>query len=136
MPGLSDGEIAAIENEIGISLPAEVKQAFARDNGLRGPTDIWLLFPHSADPNEDIVRMNKMLKAEDWFPEALLTYAIVGTDGTGGLICVKGDGQEASIWYPAEGEHFHERRSSVGEIWQLIRQLYAETDEQLDPDRD
>ena len=32
----------------------------------------------------------------------------------------------AVIWYPSEGEQFHEQRKSVGEIWDLIRQLYSE----------
>ena len=124
MSGLSEAEVAAIEKEIGVELSDEIKLAYAASNGLRGPTNIWLLFPSSNDINEDIVHMNT-LRDEDWFPRSLTNYAIVGTDGGSGLICVSRHGN-AVIWHPVEGEHFAEQRETVGEIWDLIRQLYSE----------
>lgn len=123
-----------MEENIAIDLPDEVRQAFANNNGLLGPTGIWLLFPRNDDSNDDIVRLNKNLKSEDWFPAALKEYAFIGSDGCGGLICTSSDGRTAAIWNPADGEHFHEQKSSVGEIWDLIRRLYTDSEAQLDED--
>jgi len=128
MPGLSATQIDAVEAEVGFKLPSLVREVYANGNGLRGPTNIWLLYPRSDGDIDDIVRTNSVLKAEDWFPPSLLNQVIIGSNGCGGLICVSGDGKDASIWYPSDGDNFVEQRSSVGEIWDIIRQQYSEQD--------
>jgi hypothetical protein len=116
--GLSGEEIPRIAQAVGF-LPDDVKAAYAAGDGLRGPTDIWLLWPSA-----DIARNNE-IKSEDWFPEALRNFTLIGDDGCGGLICVTSG--IAGLWYPADGAEFHEQRGSATEIWELIRHLYAKT---------
>jgi hypothetical protein len=122
---LQSREIDALEKDLGCRLPPEIRNIYLQSNGLRGPTDCWLLFPAKDDETNDIRRINE-LKTEDWFPSSLRRFAFIGSDGVGGLVGISDSG-EAILWYPNDGASIHEQKESVTEIWDVIRQLYEDT---------
>lgn len=127
---LRSDEIDALEAELGCPFPADVRNAYLRGNGLRGPTGCWLLFPAKDDETTNIVRMNE-LKSEDWFPDSMQRFVFVGEDGVGGLIGTS-PSAEAILWYPADGVSIHETRGSVTEIWNVVRRLYEEAKDEAE----
>ena len=123
MPGLSPGEIALIESQLGCDLPDDVRKAYASSDGVLGPANCRLLY--QLESEYGIVRANKMLKSEDWFPRKFRSFAILGDDGCGNLICFNPTVPEVVIWNPADGDWIQQRRATVSELWNFVREQYA-----------
>lgn len=124
--GLSENQIDSIERAINCRLPPDVRATYAESDGLLGPLDCYLLYPLKGDRGHQICDMNK-LKLEDWFPESFKSFALLGDDGVGNLVCYDTDAGSAVIWNPEDGESIQERRDTVSEIWDVIRGWYKET---------
>lgn len=123
--GLNAADIAVIENELGCELPEDVREQYAKSDGLRGPINCSLLYPLHGEPNLSILACNK-LKLEDWFPESYKRFALLGDDGCGNWVCYDPTTKTASLWNPEDGERLQETRGSVSEIWDLIHSQFEE----------
>jgi cell wall assembly regulator SMI1 len=62
-PGLSDGEIAKLENESGIKLSKELKELYAWHNGCKRPTDDFIPM-YSFRPFESVIAEKRRLAEE------------------------------------------------------------------------
>ena len=119
MIGLKPEDIAAIEAELGWQ--------YATSDGLLGPTDCRLLYPFNDENGHTIVAANA-LRSEGWFPAKYRRFAIVGDDGCGNLICFDPVSREAVLWNPGDGEWIQERRASVTELWDVVRSVYDDAE--------
>ncbi len=123
MNKLTLADIADLEKRLVFSMPEDVRQQYLQSNGLLGPTDCRLLYPYNSGAPYDILYMNA-LKSEEWFPAPLRDVVLLGDDGCGNLVGWHKTQQVAVLWNPADGVWIQEQRSSVSEMWQLIRDLY------------
>jgi cell wall assembly regulator SMI1 len=124
---LIEEQICSIEETIGCRLPPDVRAAYSESDGLLGPTDCYLLYPLHENRNHQIGTLNR-LREEDWFPDNLRSLALLGDDGCGNLICYDPVADEAILWNPEDGDSVQERRPTVTDIWNFIRQLYEESE--------
>ena len=125
MAGLTDDEIKDIEREIGLALPADVREQYRISNGLLGPTDCQLLYSYGRSLETDIVH-NNSIRNEAWFPESFKAVVLIGNDGCGNNVCYDWATKRALLWNTADGEWAKERRSTVTEIWSYIEGFYAD----------
>ena len=125
MNGLDSDEIAAIETQLGCTLPEDVRKQYSESDGLRGPTNCSLLYSLNDEQRSSIIQANKLL-SEDWFPKEYRRFAIVGDDGCGNLVCYDPASHQAVLWNPEDGDWPQETRDSVTELWDLIRSQYED----------
>lgn len=123
---LSNEDLDYIESEIGLGLPADVRDKYLEENGFIGPTNVQLLFSYKNDPSADIVSFNKFLRSEESLPESLSELVVVGIDGVGGNIGYDHRIQKGVLWYPVEGDHYDMVADSVSKIWEAIIKSYEE----------
>ena len=123
---LSIEEINNIENEIGLSLPEDVRNKYLESNGYIGPANIQLLFSYNAGEAEDIVKYNLFFQNESWVSDNQRKLVLVGIDGIGGNIGFDHKIGKAVLWYPVEGEHYDLIADSVTEIWQSVIKSYED----------
>ncbi|WP_455675849.1 SMI1/KNR4 family protein [Pradoshia sp.] len=117
-PGVSDLDIKAAEEQLGISFPEQYKELFKLTNTAQ--IDEWTLFPIKDSKNikrtwDDIVRQNQEMK-DDGMTDTLIS---IGEDGTGDKLCYRiVDGQvdnEIYIWNH-ETEEIEELASNLKEF--------------------
>jgi cell wall assembly regulator SMI1 len=125
VPGLTPQDISTLEAELGCVLPAEVRTKYSESDGLLGPTNCNLLYPFRSEGDTQIVRINRLMKAESWFPPALSGVAILGDDGCGNYLCFDPRQPRALIWNPADGDWVQETFLSMDEAWAYVAKLYA-----------
>ena len=113
-------DIETLQSLLGAQLPADVAAQLAKEDGLQGPTGCPLLY--SA---KEMLRRNRLLKAEEWYPPSLRRLVLLGDDGCGNLIAYDTESAEGVLWNPADGTWIQQRRKSVDEIWQFVKQIYA-----------
>jgi len=129
--GLSEDEIGSIEEALGCELPSDVRAIYMESDGLVGPTDCYLLYPLHENRGHQIFSMNR-LKQEDWFPDSLKSLVILGDDGCGNLVCYDSIANDAVLWNSEDGERIQERRATVSEIWDVIRDGYKQIEQEQD----
>ena len=125
MPGLTSQDISTLEAELHCALPGDVRMKYAESDGLLGPTNCNFLYPFRSEADTQIVRINHLMKSEDWFPPALSSVAILGDDGCGNYLCFDPQKSRALIWNPADGDWVQDTFPSMTEAWAHIVKLYA-----------
>jgi hypothetical protein len=124
VPALSLQEIAALELELGCTLPIDVRERYEAADGYLGPTNCNFLYPYHALTDTQLIRVNTVLKSQEWFPTELRKVAILGDDGCGNHLCFDPVKQQAFKWHPVDGEWRHEVFPSMTELWAYVRRQY------------
>lgn len=124
MGKLKEKDLAEMEALLGFKLPDDVQLQYLKSNGFRGPTGCQMLYAFNSNEDTEIVRINKFIKSEEWFPEELSKLVIFGDDGCGGSIGFDYKLNSAVLWYTQDGAEYQETKNTVTEIWQEIESLY------------
>ena len=123
---LSSVDIADIEKSLKTQLPDEIKEQYKISNGLLGPTDCQFLYTYKVNENTDLIRINKILKSEEWFPNKFIQSIFIGDDGCGNLIGYDSSNNKAFTWNPSDGDEIQEERKTIKEVWCYIENLYID----------
>lgn len=125
MPGLSPKDIEALEQELGCVLPADVRAKYTESDGFLGPSSCRLLYPYGFADDTQVVQLNSMLKAEDWFPASLTGIAILGDDGCGNHLCFDPNQGRAIKWNPEDGDWIQAEFPTMTDLWAHVLKFYA-----------
>lgn len=125
MDKLSENDISELEESLQAKLPDDVKREYLKSNGLLGPTNCHLLYKYKSEDSYDIEHINKSLKSEVWFPNSMSETMLLGDDGCGNIIGFNSRENVAILWNPEDGNWVQEKRATVTELWQYIRELYG-----------
>lgn len=124
MSKLTKQQITSIEQKLGKSLPVDVVSKYLESNGFRGPTECQLLYTFESEKETDIVRVNKLIHNEEWFPAELASLILIGDDGCGSFIAFDANKNVAVLWHPEDGIEIQETKDSVSELWEYVEGLY------------
>ena len=124
MAGLTPQDIAALEAEIGCVLPGEARAKYSEGDGYLGPTNCNLLYPFRSDGDAQFVRVNLLMKSQEWFPSFLSGVAILGDDGCGNYLCFDPTQSRAILWNPADGDWIQATFASMNDLWGHVMKLY------------
>jgi cell wall assembly regulator SMI1 len=123
MPGLTPKDIAALEQELGCTLPVDVRAKYSESDGMFGPTNCRLLYPYRSTDGNDVVRINSVVKTQPAFPQFVAHIAILGDDGCGNLLCFDPEQSCAILWHPADGDCVQARFPTMTDLWaEVVRQ--------------
>jgi cell wall assembly regulator SMI1 len=124
VPALTAQQIAALEQQLGCVLPDDVRAKYGESDGLFGPTNCNLLYPYLSDTESQVVRLNALMKSQQWFPDWLPAVAILGDDGCGNYLCFDPAKRRALLWNPADGEWIQQEFPSMTALWAHVTKLY------------
>ncbi|WP_165546961.1 SMI1/KNR4 family protein [Kribbella sindirgiensis] len=111
-PPADPGEIAAVERQLGIAFPAELRALYAATNGIYDRPGQWFVMWPLAD-----VANSNLAAWSGGAPEARQKLLGFGDDGTGAPFCIAVDGEPIVLTWSPIAQEVRPLAATLHEFW-------------------